>query len=181
MLGAELEWFNWRMLALGVGWRVGTMRLGADVAGHRLGGHCLRPPPRTTSPYSCGSAPLTSAPARPAAPAPSRSLQPEAGARQVPGAGVSAQSPCQGGRGGVRGRRSHGPLGVPHRARTGAKATSGCCKPWSTTTLPGWPPSSSARGCCPPSWTPRASPRECPRPGRGDGSGLATLPLTSHL
>ncbi|KAF3829585.1 hypothetical protein GH733_003849 [Mirounga leonina] len=40
------------------------------------------PLPRTTSPCSCGSAPLTLAPARPAAPAPSRSRQPEAGARQ---------------------------------------------------------------------------------------------------
>lgn len=96
MLGADLEWFDWRMLALGAGWTVGVMGLGADIAGHRLGGHCLRPPPRTTSPCSCGSAPLTSAPARPAAPAPSRSLRPEAGARQVPGAGGTSPEPLPG-------------------------------------------------------------------------------------
>ncbi|XP_044899842.1 ankyrin repeat domain-containing protein 24 isoform X2 [Felis catus] len=101
------------------------MDLGADAGGCRLGGRCLRPPPRTTSPCSCGSAPLTLAPARPVAPAPSRSRPPEAGAR----------------------------------ARSGAKVTSDCYRRWRTTTLHGWPLSSPARGWCPRSWTPRASPR----------------------
>ncbi|XP_044803887.2 ankyrin repeat domain-containing protein 24 isoform X4 [Bubalus bubalis] len=36
---------------------------------------------------------------------------------------------------------------------------SGCCRRWRTTIPHGWPPLSPARGWCPPSWTPRASPR----------------------
>ena len=63
------------------------------------------------------------------------------------------------------GHQSHVPLGVPHRARTGAKVMSGCCRRWRTTIPHGWPPLSPARGWCPPSWTPRASPRESPCPG----------------
>ena len=49
--------------------------------------------------------------------------------------------------------------------------TSDCYRRWRTTTLHGWPLSSPARGWCPRSWTPRASPRECPHPGGGGMRG----------
>lgn len=158
------------------------MDLGADAGGCRLGGCCLRPPPQDYLPLQLRLSPTDLGSCPPCGPCPIP--KPAArGRRQASAQGqvVKPGAPARGGWEGAVIAWPHDPLGVPCRARSGAKVMSGCCRPWRATTWRGWPPSSPARGWCPRSWTPRASLRECPRPGGCEGRGVAILQLIPNL
>jgi hypothetical protein len=149
------------------------MDFGQMLGGCRLGKYCLRPP----HPGPPAPAPTPAASAQPHRPRLLPALwplpHPEAGSQRqapgkCPGAGSESLEPCLGGsRKGAAAHPAHVPLGVPHRAKTGAKVTSGSCRPWRTTTQPRCLHLSPAKGWCPRSWTPRASLRECSCPRAG--------------
>lgn len=176
--GWGLIWgkFNSMMLVVGVGWSWG------QCWGMQAGGMLSQTPAQDYLPLQLRLSPTDLGSCPPCGPCPIP--KPAARGRRQASAQEQVVKPGALARG--RGEGAviawpHDPLGVPRRARSGAKVTSGCYRPWRARTRRGWPPSSPARDWCPRSWTPRASLRECPRPGGCEGRGAAILQLMPHL